>query len=90
MSLQLANKTKVSIVAATCLLGLVVALKNIVGVPAEILSGAIVPFILIYSAFGILYPEPGANVRMSALDKPLYWSLLIVLVTAGIIIVYAA
>ncbi len=89
MSVQLTNKTKVSIVATVCLLGLVVALKNILGVSAEVLSGDIVLFILIYSTLSILYPEPSADKRVSTLDKPLYWSLLIVLVTAAIIIVYA-
>lgn len=89
MSLQLANKTKVSIVAAVCLLGLVVALKNIIGVSAEVLSRDVVLFILVYSAFSILYPETGANTRVSTFDKPLYWSLLIGLITLGIILAYA-
>lgn len=89
MSLQLANKTKVSIVAVVCLLGLVVALKNIIGVTAEVLSRDVVLFILVYSAFSILYPEKGADTRVSMFDKPLYWSLLIGLITLVIILAYA-
>jgi hypothetical protein len=67
----------------------VITLKNILGVSAEVLSRDVVLFILIYSAFSIIYPDQGADARVSAFDKPLYWSLLIVLVTAAIIIVYA-
>ncbi len=89
MLFQLTNKTKVSIVTAVCLVGLVVALKNLVGVSAEVLSKDVVLFILVYSAFSVLYPEPSTGTRASALDKPLFWSLLIILVTAAIIIVYA-
>ncbi len=89
MSVQLSNKTKVSIVTAVCLLGLVVALKNILGVSAEVLSRDVVLFILIYTTFSIIYPEPDADARVSTLDRPMYWSLLIVLVTVAIILVYA-
>lgn len=89
MAVQLSNKVKVSIVTAVCLLGLVVTLKNILGVSAEVLSRDVVWFILIYSAFSIIYPDPGADARASNFDRPLYWSLLIVLVTVAIIMMYA-
>ncbi len=86
MAIRLGNKTRVSIVAAVCLLGLVVALKNLLRVPAESIN--VVLFIIIYSTFSIVYPEPAEATR-SRWDRPLYWSLLIVLVTAAIIAVYA-
>jgi hypothetical protein len=89
MSVQLSNKVKVSIVTAVCLLGLVVTLKNILGVSAEVLARDVVWFILIYSAFSISYPERGVDARVSAFDKPFYWSLLMVLVTVAIVVVYA-
>lgn len=89
MAAKLANKTKVSIVSAVSLLGLVVTLKNILQIPAEILSRDVVLFIIIYSAFSILYPEKILETKTSALDKPLYWSLLIILVTVGIVVSYA-
>ena len=89
MAIQPTNQTKVSIIAAVCLLGLVVTLKNILQVSAEVLSRDVVLYILIYSTFGILYPSPSAESKQARFDKPLYWALLIVLVTLAIIVVYA-
>lgn len=89
MAIKLANKTKVSIITAVCLLGLVVTLKNILRVPAEVLSRDVILFIIIYSAFSIVYPVKGEETKTSTFDKPLYWSLLIILVTAAIVVLYA-
>ncbi len=89
MTLQLTNQTKVSIVAAVCLLALVITLKNILQVPAEILSRDVVLYIIIYSTWGILYPSGVEASKKPSWDKPLYWSLLIILVTLAIIGVYA-
>jgi hypothetical protein len=89
MAIQLANKTKVYVVSALCLLGLVVILKNLLRIPAEVLSRDIVLFILVYSTFSVLYPESSTGTPPSRLDRPLVWSLLIFLVTVAIVIVYA-
>lgn len=81
MAIRLANKMIVSIVSAVCLLGLVI--------PAEVVSRDVVLYILIYSAFSILYPEQQVGSSPPPLDRPWIWSLLILLVTAAIVVLYA-
>ena len=87
--MKLNNQTIVSTVAAICLFGLVVVLKNLLHVPGDVLSRDVLLYIIIYSAFGILYPGQSEAARKSRWDHPLYWSLMVVLVTAAIIIVNA-
>jgi hypothetical protein len=87
--IKLNNQTIVSIVAAACLFGLVVVLKNLLRVPGDTLSRDVLLHIIIYSTFGILYPGKSEEATKSRLDNPLYWSLLVVLVTVAIIIMYA-
>jgi hypothetical protein len=89
MANQLTNKTKVAIVAAICLLGLVITLKNILRVPAEFLSRDVILYIFIYSLWGILYPTKVEESQNSIFYRPLFWTCLIILMTAGIILVYA-
>lgn len=88
MTIQFDDRTKVSVVSAVCLLGLVIVLKNVLNVPAETLSRDVVFYILIYSVFGILYPgqlkSPGPS-----LIRPLYWSLAIVVLTLAIVLLNA-
>ena len=87
--MKLTNQIKVSIVAGVCLLGLVAVLKNIVHVPGEILSRDVLLYIIIYWAFGFAYPAQSEEAKKSRLHNPLYWGLLIILVTLAIIGVYA-
>ncbi len=87
--MKLANQTQVSIVAAVCLLGLVVALKNVLHVPAEVITKDIVLYIIIYTGVGVVYPTTSSNGNKSRLDNPLLWSMLIVLMTLAIILLYA-
>jgi hypothetical protein len=81
------DQTKISLVAGACLLGLVVALKNIVRVPAEVLGRDIVLYIIVYWTLG-MYFAPRAAARRGRLDRPLVWAGLLVLMTAAIIFVY--
>jgi hypothetical protein len=85
--MKLSDKDKVSIVAGICLFGLVVILKNVLLVPADILSRDILVYIIIYWAFTVFSLPAKEEVKKS--DKPLYWSLLIILITLAIIVVYA-
>jgi hypothetical protein len=89
MAIHLSSKTKVYVVSAVCLLGLVVILKNILGIPADVLSRDVVLFIIVYSAFSIVYPEQRVGSPSSPLDRPLVWSLLILLVTVALVVLYA-
>ncbi len=49
--MKLSDSDKVSIVAGISLLGLVVVLKNVLHVPADILSRDIIVYIIIYWTF---------------------------------------
>jgi hypothetical protein len=87
--MKLSDKDKVSIVAGICLLSLVVVLKNVLLVPADILSRDIIVYIIIYWAFTIFSLPAKEGAKKSKYDNPLYWSLLIILITLAIIMVYA-
>ena len=89
MTIHLSNQTKVTIVNAICLIGLVVTLKNVLHVPAEVLSRDMILYIILYSTWGILYPARVEETKKSKFDRPLYWSLLIIFTTLAIIAVYA-
>ena len=86
--MKLNAKDKVSIVAGICLFGLVVVLKNVLLVPADILSRDIFIYIIIYWAFTV-FPQALKENKKSKYDRLLYWSLLIILITFAIIVVYA-
>jgi len=87
------DKTKVSIVTAACLIGLVVILKNVLNVPADILSRDIILWIIIYSGFTIVLisqeeaPRKEGTPRKTS-DSPWLWSAVIIAVTLAIIAVY--
>ncbi len=89
MTIHLTDQAKVTIVNAVCLIALVVVLKNVLLVPAEILSRDIILYIVLYATWGILYPARAEETKKSKFDRPLYWSLLSILVTLAIIAVYA-
>lgn len=85
--MKLSDKDKVSIVAGICLFGLVVVLKNILLIPADIISRDIIVYIIIYWAFTI-FPQPAKDEVKSRYDKPLNWNVLIILITLAIIALY--
>lgn len=86
--MKLRDEHKVSIVAGVCLFTLVAVLKNVLFVPSDILSRDILVYIVIYWAF-TFFPLKKEEVKRSKFDKPLFWSLLIVLITLIIIVMYA-
>ncbi len=87
--MKLSDSDKVSIVAGISLLGLVVVLKNVLHVPADILSRDIIVYIIIYWAFTFSSLPSKENPKKSKYDNPFYWSVLIILITIAIIAVYA-
>ncbi len=89
MAVHLGNKFRVSLVAALCLLALVVTLKNILLVPTLVLTRDIVLYIMLYTILGVLCPDKREASRSSLAASPWFWSMLIVLITIGIIAVYA-
>ena len=87
--MKLSEKDKVSIVAGICLFGLVVVLKDVLNVSPDIISKDIIVYILLYWAFTV-FPQPAKDeIKKSRYDRPLYWNLLIILITLAIIAVYA-
>ncbi len=86
--MEFSDSGKVSLVTGLCLLALVVILKNVLLVPADILSNDVIIYIIIYGAFAVFSSEK-SNACGSKLNKPLYMSLLIILITLAIIAVYA-
>lgn len=84
--MKLSNQTKISIFSAVCLLGLVVMLKNVLRVPAEILTRDIILYIPFYSVVSIVFPSVDGNKKC---NKPIYWYLAILIVTVAILVVYA-
>jgi Flp pilus assembly protein TadB len=84
----LSDQTKVASVAAVCLMALAVVLKNVLHVPAAALSRDMIVFI-IYSGFWLLPSISARREKKSRFETPLFWSLMVLALTLGIIIVYA-
>jgi hypothetical protein len=83
-----AHHTPVALMAGACLLGLVAVLKNVVHVPADVLSRDVTLYIILYCALAV---SPGlpAVANRSRLDRPIAWGALFVLITVAIISLYA-
>ncbi len=84
--MKLNDQGKVAIVAGICLIALVVVLKNVVLVPADVLSRDLIIYIIVY--FGFITTNLSQDERKSCC-RPAYWYLTIILVTLAIIGVYA-
>lgn len=85
----LSDQTKVASVSAVCLMALAVVLKNVLHVPAAELSRDMIVFIVVYSGFWLLPSISARREKKSRFDTPLFWSLMVLAVTAGIMVVYA-
>ena len=87
--MKLNDQTIVSFVTGICLLGLVVVLKTILMISAEVLSRDVIIYIIIYSGFITSFSAKNKNSKRFKYDTSLFWSSLIVLITLGIIAIYA-
>jgi hypothetical protein len=92
--MKAANKAMVGIVAAICMMGLIIVLKNVLHVSAEVLSRDMIIYVIVYFGFitavnftGEGPMEPGAPKKAS--DNPWVWSAIAVGMTLAIIAVYA-
>ncbi len=94
--MQSTDKAKVAGVIAACLIGLVIVLKNVLIVPADVLSQDVIWYIILYGVFFVTLnftaeediPREGTRSR-EAYDSPWVWSAVIVAVTLVIIAFYA-
>ncbi|MGZ4846559.1 MAG: hypothetical protein ACXV2E_05285 [Halobacteriota archaeon] len=88
------DKAKVAVVIAACLIGLTVVLKNVLNIPADVLSQDIVFYVIIYGVFFVTLnfteeaPQGRAGPRKAG-DNPWVWSAVVILVTLAIIAVNA-
>ncbi len=79
------DKAKVAVVIAACLIGLVIVLKNVLLVPADVLSQDVIWYIILYGVFFVTLnftaeedvPREGTNSR-KAYDSPWLWSAVII------------
>jgi hypothetical protein len=88
------NKAKVGVVAAACLMGLIIVLKNVLLVPVEVLSRDMIIYIIVYfgfiTAMNFTEETPGGPAPSGrGSDNPWMWGALVVVVTLAIIAVYA-
>ncbi len=91
-----ADKVKVALITAACLMGLVVVLKNVLLIPADVLSRDVIWIIFLYGVFFVTLnftadtdsPKEGTRSRKTY-DSPWTWSAVIVLATLGITALYA-
>lgn len=83
------RKQQVILTASICMIALVIVLKNVLLVPNDILQRDMMMYIIIYFGFLIFAFKTGNTGEISGNDSPLAWDLLVVLITLGIIAVYA-
>ncbi len=88
------DNAKVAVVIAACLLGLTIVLKNVLNIPADVLSQDIVFYVIIYGIFFVTLnfteeagPEGSASHR--TYDNPWVWSAVVIVVTLAIIAINA-
>jgi hypothetical protein len=87
--MKITEQTIISIVAGICLISLVVVLKNVLLISQEILSRDIIIYIIIYIGFITSLSTKDKTKKLFKYDTPLFWSILLVLITIAIIAVYA-
>jgi hypothetical protein len=89
-----ANKAMVGMVAAICMMGLIVVLKNVLSISADILSRDVIVYVIVYFGFitavNVTEEVPtGQGAPKKASDNPWIWSAIAVVMTPAIIAVYA-
>ena len=87
--MKLNNQTIISLVTGICLLGLIVVLKNILMISADVLLRDTIIYIIIYIGFITSFSFKSEAAKRFKYDTPLFWSILIVLITLAIIALYA-
>ena len=83
------GRIRFALTAGACLFALVIVLKNILQVPESRLLPDIVVYIGIYTGFSLMYPVTIHERHSGKINNPALWSGLLVVMTLGIIIIYA-
>jgi hypothetical protein len=90
--MKAANKAMVGIVAAICMMGLIVVLRNVLSVSADVLSRDVIVYVIVYFGFitAVNFTEETPHdVPKKTYDNPWVWSAIAVVVTLVIIAFYA-
>ena len=92
--MKAADRALVGIVAAVCMMGLIVVLRNILSISAEVLSRDMIVYVVVYfgfiSAVNFTKEDGGGSPgRRPVLDNPWTWSAIALGITLGIIALYA-
>jgi len=92
--MKAANKAIVGIVAAICMMGLIIVLRNVLSISADILSRDMIVYVIVYFGFitAVNFTEEtpaGQDAPKKASDNPWVWSAIAIAVTLVIIAVYA-
>ncbi|GAI25819.1 unnamed protein product [marine sediment metagenome] len=86
--MKLNDQTIVSIVTGICLIGLVVVLKTILMISAEVLSRDIIIYIIIYVGFITSLSAKNKTAKRFKYDTPLFWCIFPFLLITLLIIRY--
>ncbi|HUK92612.1 MAG TPA: hypothetical protein VLU98_01100, partial [Methanomicrobiales archaeon] len=88
--MKAANRALVGIVAAVCMMGLIVVLRNILAISAEVLSRDMIVYVVVYFGFitavNLAGEAPGGpDAPLKACDNPGIWCGIAVVITLAII-----
>ena len=94
IAMKAANRAMVGIVAAVCMMGLIVVLRNVLLVSADALSRDMIIYVIVYFGFitAVNFAEEtpgGPDAPRKAYDNPWIWCGIAVIMTLVIIAVYA-
>ena len=92
--MKAANKAMVGIVAGICMMGLIVILKNVLSISADVLTRDMIVYVIVYFGFitAMNFTEEtpsGQDTPGKTCDNPWVWSAIAVIMTLAIIAVYA-
>ncbi|MDD1685309.1 MAG: hypothetical protein LUQ19_05400 [Methanoregula sp.] len=82
------GRITIPLTAGLCLILLAVVLKNVLYVPADRLSSEMLLYIIIYTGFLVTFPLTDTTDNGPA-SRTILWTGIIILITLGIIAVYA-
>ena len=82
------GRITIPLTAGLCLILLAVVLKNVLYVPADRLSSEMLLYIIIYTGFLVTFPLTDTTDN-GPVSRTILWTGIIILITLGIIAVYA-
>ncbi len=87
--MKVIDRVMVPIATGVCLVLLVAVLKNVLMVPLEVLSQDFITYVVIYIGYITAFTARDDEKRRFRYDTPVFWSILIIIITMVIIAIYA-